>query len=176
MPKTETLPWDMADHLKTREDIALYLEAALEDGDPKLIAATLEDIARATETVELPQESRFGWESLNKTLTNLDKASFSTVVQVLKTLGIRFSADNSTSESESSSLNELHCNLNSSIQQLSIERLQILSDFAAYLADAESEEATQELSAIPGLLERFKKNQTTPRERYTDWRPVRSDI
>jgi probable addiction module antidote protein len=47
MEKTETHPWDPAEHLETDEDRAAYLEAALEDGDPNLIAAALDDIARA---------------------------------------------------------------------------------------------------------------------------------
>lgn len=47
MEKTETYPWDPAEHLETDEDMAAYLEAALEDGDPNLIAAVLGDIARA---------------------------------------------------------------------------------------------------------------------------------
>jgi probable addiction module antidote protein len=46
-PKLKTLPWDPAAHLRTDEDIANYLEAVLEDGDPVLIAAALEGIARA---------------------------------------------------------------------------------------------------------------------------------
>ncbi len=47
MPKTLTTPWDAANHLKTEDDMADYLEAALEDGDPVLVAAALGDIARA---------------------------------------------------------------------------------------------------------------------------------
>ncbi|PWR23094.1 putative addiction module antidote protein [Zavarzinia compransoris] len=39
--------YDTADYLKTEEDIAAYLEACVEDGDPALIAAALGDIARA---------------------------------------------------------------------------------------------------------------------------------
>ena len=51
-----------------------------------------------------------------------------------------------------------------------------LADFAAYLANAESEAATQELLAIPGLLERIKQNQATPQAQYTAWRTIRSDV
>jgi probable addiction module antidote protein len=47
MAKTTTLPWDPAEHLETEEDMAAYLEAALEERDPLLIAAALGDIARA---------------------------------------------------------------------------------------------------------------------------------
>lgn len=43
----KTTHWDVADHLETPEDMAAYLEAALEDGYPPLIAAVLDDIARA---------------------------------------------------------------------------------------------------------------------------------
>lgn len=39
--------WDVVDHLNTEEDMALYLEACVEEGDPALVAAALGDIARA---------------------------------------------------------------------------------------------------------------------------------
>ena len=71
---------------------------------------------------------------------------------------------------------ELQHQLSDLLQQLSPERLKVLADFAAYLADAESEAATQELLAIPGLLERVKKNKLTPQSQYTDWRNLRSDV
>ena len=44
----ETRPWDIGDYLQTEEDRLAYLEAALEDGDPTLIAAALDDIARSS--------------------------------------------------------------------------------------------------------------------------------
>ena len=47
MKKTMTRPWDPADHLETEEDMAAYLDVALEDGDADLIRAVKEDIARA---------------------------------------------------------------------------------------------------------------------------------
>jgi len=74
------------------------------------------------------------------------------------------------------SVTELRHKLNDVLDQLSPERLQVLTDFAAYLADAESEAATQELLAIPGLLERVKQNQSTPKSHYADWRTLRSDV
>jgi hypothetical protein len=66
--------------------------------------------------------------------------------------------------------------LNDSLQQLSPERLKVLADFAAYLAHTERDAATQELLAIPGLLERVKQNQLTPKNQYTNWRTLRSDV
>ncbi len=88
--------------------------------------------------------------------------------------------DNSPMEDMESSIlvsvTELQRQLNDSLKQLSPERLQVLADFAAYLANAESEAATQELLAIPGLLERVKQNQATPKTQYTSWRTLRSDV
>jgi hypothetical protein len=71
---------------------------------------------------------------------------------------------------------ELRDRLNTILQQLSPERLQVLTDFAAYLADMESEAATQDLLAITGLLEQVQKNQATPRSEYVNWRAIRSDV
>ena len=90
------------------------------------------------------------------------------------------STDNSPAEDMESvvvvSVTELQRQLNDSLKQLSPERLQVLVDFAAYLANAESEAATQELLAIPGSLERIKQNQATPQAHYTAWRTIRSDV
>ena len=74
------------------------------------------------------------------------------------------------------SVTELQHQLNESLKQLSPERLQVLADFAAYLADKESEDATQELLAISGLLERIKANKATPQSDYKSWRNIRSDV
>lgn len=74
------------------------------------------------------------------------------------------------------SVTELQHQLNELLQQLSPERLQVLADFASYLVNAESEAATQELLAIPGLLERVKHSSVTPKTHYTNWRTLRSDV
>lgn len=83
---------------------------------------------------------------------------------------------NDRSSADLRSVTELHRQLNDLLQQLSPERLQVLADFAAYLANAESEAATQELLAISGLLERVKQNQATPKTDYTTWRTLLSDV
>jgi hypothetical protein len=71
---------------------------------------------------------------------------------------------------------ELQRQLVESIDRLSPERLHVLADFAAYLVNAESEAATQELLAIPGLLERVQQNQVTPKTSYVNWRNIRADV
>jgi probable addiction module antidote protein len=69
MAKTVILPWDPAEHLQTEEDMAEYLEAALEEGDPALITAALGDIARAKGMSQLARETGLGRESLYKALS-----------------------------------------------------------------------------------------------------------
>jgi probable addiction module antidote protein len=80
MATIQTYPWDAADHLKTKENIAAYLEAALEEGDPSLVGAALGDIARRT---------GLGRESLYKSLSNQGNPEFATVLKVLQALGLR---------------------------------------------------------------------------------------
>ena len=69
------------------------------------------------------------------------------------------------------SIATLEQQLNQSLQQLSPARLQVLADFA----DQESEAETQELLAIPGLLERIQQHQLAP-QTYRAWREIRSDV
>ncbi len=49
--------WDPVEYLLTEEDMDAYLEAALEDGDPAIIASALGDIARARGIADLAAES-----------------------------------------------------------------------------------------------------------------------
>jgi hypothetical protein len=42
-----TTKWDVVDHLDSKEAIVAYLDAVFEDGDADLIAAALNDVARA---------------------------------------------------------------------------------------------------------------------------------
>ena len=89
MAKTKTKPWDAADYLNTKEDIALYLEAAFEDGDPALIAAALGDAARAKGMAKVATEAGLGRESLYKALSPEGNPEFATVLKVMRALGLR---------------------------------------------------------------------------------------
>ena len=64
MAKTKTRPWDVAEHLETEEDMAAYLEAALEEGDPTLVAVALGDIVRAKGMAQIARETGLGRASL----------------------------------------------------------------------------------------------------------------
>jgi probable addiction module antidote protein len=92
MAKTRTKKWDAAEHLKTDEDMAAYLEAALEEDDPTLVAAALGDIARAKGMGELAKQTGLGRESLYKALSPQGNPELATVLKVLKALGLRLHA------------------------------------------------------------------------------------
>lgn len=92
MAKTVTTPWDPADHLRTDEDMAAYLEAALEEGDPTLVAAALGDIARAKGMTQVAREAGLGRESLYKALSPAGNPEFATILKVVAALGLQLHA------------------------------------------------------------------------------------
>ena len=89
MPKTKTARWDTADQLKTADDIAAYLEAVFEDGDPALINHALGVVARAKGMTEVAQRTGMGRQSLYKALSADGHPEFSTVLNVMRALGLR---------------------------------------------------------------------------------------
>lgn len=93
MGKTETRPWDAAEHLNTAADMAAYLEAALEGGDPILITAVLGDIARAKGMAQLARDTGLGRESLYKALSVEGNPEFATVLKVIRALGLKLHAE-----------------------------------------------------------------------------------
>jgi len=92
MTKTRTRLWDAAEHLGTEEDMAAYLEAALQEGDPTLVAAALGDIARAKGITQIARETGLGRESLYKALSPEGNPEFATVLKVVRALGLRLHA------------------------------------------------------------------------------------
>jgi probable addiction module antidote protein len=85
----ELLKWDSADHLKTRDDIAAYLEAAFEDGDPALITHALGVVARSEGMTEVAKQAGLTRASLYKALSADGHPEFSTVLKVIQALGLR---------------------------------------------------------------------------------------
>ena len=85
----KTRRWDAAASLRTKEDIAAYLDAVLEDGDPELLKAALGDIARAKGMSELARASGLGRANLYKSLSSTGNPEFATVAKVVRALGLR---------------------------------------------------------------------------------------
>lgn len=92
MTRTKTLAWDAAEKLETEEDMAAYLEAALDEGDAALVAAALGDIARAKGMASVARKTGLGRESLYKALSPEGNPEFATVLRVVRALGLKLSA------------------------------------------------------------------------------------
>lgn len=86
----ETRSWDVVEHLETDEDMAAYLEAALEDGDSTVVVAALGDIARAKGMAQLARDTGLGRESLYKALSATGNPEFATILKVVRALGLQF--------------------------------------------------------------------------------------
>ncbi|CCG08065.1 addiction module antidote protein [Pararhodospirillum photometricum] len=87
--------YDTADYLKTEEDIALYLDACLEEdpGDGSLIRTALGSIARAKGMSQLARDTGISREGLYRALSAEGNPEFSTVMKVIRALGVKLHAD-----------------------------------------------------------------------------------
>ena len=93
-PRTKTTPYDVAEHLRTPEEMAAYLDAWLEDApdDAIGIARALGDIARAKGMSQVARDAGLSRESLYRALSADGNPSFATVLKVAKALGVRLHA------------------------------------------------------------------------------------
>ncbi|MGK7941610.1 MAG: addiction module antidote protein [Crocosphaera sp.] len=91
----QTTRWDSAEHLKTEEDIQLYLEACLEEAgdDPALIIHAFGVIARAKNMSQLARETGLSREGLYKALSPDGNPTFATVAKVAKALGFKLTVE-----------------------------------------------------------------------------------
>ena len=95
MVKTATTRYDVAEHLRTPEEMAAYLEACLEeaDGDAAFIAKALGDIARAKGMTQVALDAGLSRESLYKALSGDRSPSFDTILKVVGALGLKLHAE-----------------------------------------------------------------------------------
>ena len=93
--RTKTTPYDVAEHLRTPEEMAAYLDAWLEEApdDAAGIARALGDIARAKGMTQVARDAGLSRESLYKALSAGGNPSFSTVLKVARALGVRLHAE-----------------------------------------------------------------------------------
>lgn len=93
-PKLKTVPYDVARQLRTRTEMAAYLDAWLTDApdDVPGIARALGDIARAKGMSEVARTTGLSRESLYKALSEDGNPSLATVLKVANALGLRLRA------------------------------------------------------------------------------------
>jgi probable addiction module antidote protein len=92
--KTKTVPYDVAEQLRTPEEMAAYLDAWFEEApdDAAGIARALGDIARARGMSQVARDAGLSRESLYKALSANGNPSFATVLKVARALGVRLYA------------------------------------------------------------------------------------
>jgi probable addiction module antidote protein len=95
MKKTTTTRYDIAEHLRTPEEMAAYLEACLEEakGDAAFIAKALGDIARAKGMTQVARDAGLSRESLYKALSGDRAPGFDTILKVIGALGLQLHAE-----------------------------------------------------------------------------------
>lgn len=93
MSKIKTRPFDVSNYLNDEADIAAYLQAAIEDGDPALLAAALGDIARARGMTQLARDTGLSRESLYKSLSGERAPSSDTLFKVIHAMGFKLTVE-----------------------------------------------------------------------------------
>ncbi|MET0185577.1 MAG: addiction module antidote protein [Achromobacter sp.] len=94
MARTEISRYDVAEHLRTPQEMALYLDASIEesDGDAAFIAKALGDIARAQGMTDVAKKAGVSRESLYKALSGNRSPDFATILKVARALGLKLHA------------------------------------------------------------------------------------
>ena len=87
----ETRPYDTAERLRTQEDVALYIEAVLEESDPALLAHALGVVARVRGMAQIARETGRSRESLYRSLSDKGDPQLSTLMGVLRAVGLQLS-------------------------------------------------------------------------------------
>ena len=92
MHTTRTTRYDVAEHLRTPEEMAAYLEACLEDseGDASFVAKALGDIVRARGLGRAARETGLSRSDLHESLSGVQDPSFDVVLKVVHALGLEF--------------------------------------------------------------------------------------
>lgn len=91
----KTIPWNSVEHLKTEEDIQMYLEACMEDAgdDPAAIIHALSIIARAEGMSRVAQNAGLTIERIEEALAQNGNPTFATMAQITKALGFRLTLE-----------------------------------------------------------------------------------
>jgi probable addiction module antidote protein len=95
MGKTKTTKYDVAEYLRTPEEMAAYLEACLEEanGDAAFVAKALGNIARAKGMSQVAKDAGLSRESLYKALSGERVPAFDTILKVISALGLKLHAE-----------------------------------------------------------------------------------
>ena len=99
MRKIKTFPWDPLDHLNTDDERAAYLDAALEEDDPRLVAVVLDDIARSKGMGHVSSDVGFDIERSDDAAAADRRPELAAVLDVVRALGLRLRAESTAAVS-----------------------------------------------------------------------------
>lgn len=85
----ELATYDVAEHLDSEEEIRLYLEAAFEDGDTKVITNAIGNVARARGMTEVAKSAGISRAGLYRALGEQGNPSLETLSAILHSFGMR---------------------------------------------------------------------------------------
>jgi probable addiction module antidote protein len=88
----KTTRFDAAEYLNTEKRQAAYITAALETGDSDFVRDALGIVARARGVGRIAKTAKLNRESLYKALSKNGNPEFSTVMRVVRALGLRLAA------------------------------------------------------------------------------------
>ena len=92
MAKLRTTKWDASEYLKSEEDIAHYIAAAFEDGNPDLIALAIGNVAKARGMTEIARKAGVSRENLYRSFKKGGDPRLTTLLGVMHSLGVKLTA------------------------------------------------------------------------------------
>ncbi len=88
----ESKKYDTSDYLKSPEDVASYIESALEEDDPALLLVALRNVADSKGGMAMiSRQSGLSRESLYRSLSKNGNPKISTLFSIIKALGLHLS-------------------------------------------------------------------------------------
>lgn len=89
---SKTVKYNTSDYLNSPEEVALYIEAVLEEDDPALLLMALRNVAESQGGVAMmAKQSGLSRESLYRTLSKNGNPKISTLMSIMKALGLHLS-------------------------------------------------------------------------------------
>lgn len=90
--KVETTRWDVTENLTTPEQAAAYINAALEDGDPEMVAVAIGDVIRARGASSIAEAAGLNRGNLYRSFAEEGRPELATTLKVLHAMGIKLTA------------------------------------------------------------------------------------
>jgi len=90
--KEQTTQWDTSEFLETEEDIAAYLAAAFEEGDPEAIKLAIGNVAKARGMTDIARQSGVSRGNLYRSFQKDGDPKLSMIVDIMRSLGMTLTA------------------------------------------------------------------------------------